>query len=101
MLSIRWRTLRREGEPMVTGARPDGVAGLLIDEIRITGIYQSKGYIARVLSNGRIYVLRDGDQLFDGDVIAVGKTEVLFKQVVQDPGSGKPFREVVKTLDPA
>jgi Tfp pilus assembly protein PilP len=87
---------------MTTAPRPDGIAGLLIDEIQLTGIFRtSKGHVAQIRSNARSYLLKEGDQLFDGDVISIAKTEVVFKQVVQDPGSGKPFREVVMTLTPS
>jgi hypothetical protein len=58
----------------------------------------SKGYVAQVRSNGRGYLLREADQLFDGDVVAISENEVVFKQMVQNPTDGKPFREVVMTL---
>jgi hypothetical protein len=43
-------------------------------------------------------LLREADQLFDGDVVAISENEVVFKQMVQNPTDGKPFREVVMTL---
>ena len=46
------------------------------------------------------YLLRPGDQLWDGDVISITLSEVVFKQVVDDPTALKPFREVVKRLNP-
>lgn len=86
---------------MATGPRPDGIPGLLIDEIELIAIIRTnRGYVAQVRSNGRFHVLKEGDQLFDGDVLSVGKNEIVFKQFVQDPGSAKPFREVVITLTP-
>ena len=81
--------------------RPDGVAGLLIDEIALTGIFRtSRGWVAQVSAPGtsRSYLLKEGDQLYDGDVVAINKNEVVFKQVVADPTASKPFREVVKSL---
>ena len=83
------------------GPRPDGIPGLLIDEIDLTGIFRtSKGYQAQVISRSqrKSYLLRQGDQLYDGDVVSINRDEVVFKQVVQDPTALKPFREVVKTL---
>jgi len=79
------------------------VPGLLIDEIKLVGIFRNpKGYVAQVSAPGtsRGYLLREGDQLYDGDVVSINKTEVVFKQVVQDPRAAKPFREVVKSLTP-
>ena len=46
------------------------------------------------------YLLREGDQLYDGDVVSINRSEVVFKQIVQDPTALKPFREVVKSLNP-
>lgn len=89
--------------PEVRGPRPEGVPGLLIDEIDLTGIFKTpRGYVAQVKASnqGKSYLLREGDQLFDGDVVSIARAEVTFKQVVQDPTALKPFREVVKTLGP-
>ena len=46
------------------------------------------------------YLLREGDQLYDGDVVRINRTEVVFKQIVNDPTALKPFREVAKKLSP-
>jgi hypothetical protein len=85
------------------GPMPEGIAGLLIDEIDLTGIFKtSRGYVAQVVAANRnkSYLLRDGDQLYDGDVVSVSQGEVVFKQIVNDPTVIKPFREVVKKLSP-
>jgi hypothetical protein len=47
------------------------------------------------------YLLKEGDQLYDGDVVSINRAEVVFKQIVQDPTALKPFREVVKSLNPS
>ena len=86
------------------GPRPEGVPGLLIDEIDLTGIFHtSKGFVAQVVASNqkKSYLLKEGDQLYDGDVVSINKNEVVFKQVVQDPTALKPFREVVKSLNPS
>lgn len=90
--------------PEIRGPRPEGVPGLLIDEIDLTGIFHtSKGFVAQVVASNqkKSYLLKEGDQLFDGDVVSINKNEVVFKQVVQDPTALKPFREVVKSLNPS
>jgi hypothetical protein len=89
--------------PEFRGPRPDGIPGLLIDEIDLFGIFRTKrGYVAQVkaANQGKSYLLKEGDQLYDGDVLSIGRDEVVFKQIVQDPTALKPFREVVKTLSP-
>ncbi len=87
--------------PEFRGQRPEGIAGLLIDEIDLTGVFRtSKGYVAQVVAANqkKSYLLKEGDQLYDGDVVSINHNEVVFKQVVQDPTALKPFREVVKSL---
>jgi hypothetical protein len=83
--------------------RPEGKAGLLIDEIVVEGVFELlDGPVAQVQSarEETSYLLRPGDQLWDGDVISITLNEVVFKQVVEDPTALKPFREVVKRLNP-
>lgn len=90
--------------PEFRGPRPEGVPGLLIDEIDLTGVFKtSRGFVAQVVAANqkKSYLLRVGDQLYDGDVISINKNEVVFKQIVQDPTALKPFREVVKSLNPS
>lgn len=103
----RWFTIflkRRNGESKdirSAGRRPDGVTGLLIDEIQLKGILRTpKGFVEQVslLDGRKSYLLRQGDQLFDGDVISINRSQIIFKQVVEYPTALKPFREVLKSL---
>jgi len=85
------------------GALPDGIPGLLIEEIDLTGIFRtSRGFVAQVLASNKekSYLIREGDQLYDGDVVSITQQEVVFKQIVSDPTVIKPFREVIKKLSP-
>jgi len=89
--------------PELRGPRPDGVPGLLIDEIDIKGIFQtSKGFVAQIAAQNekKGFLLRPGDQVYDGDVLSIDRNEVVFRQIVNDPTVIKPFREVVKKLRP-
>ncbi len=89
--------------PEFRGPRPEGVPGLLIDEVDLKGIYRTaRGFIAQVTASNqkKSFLLKEGDQLYDGDVVSIGKGEVVFKQIVQDPTALKPFREIVKSLTP-
>jgi len=89
--------------PEFRGPRPEGIPGLLIDEIDLKGIFRTaRGYVAQVNASNqkKSYLLKEGDQLYDGDVMSIGKNEVVFKQIVQDPTALKPFREIVKSLNP-
>ncbi len=85
------------------GALPEGIPGLLIEEIDLTGIFRtSRGFVAQVLASNKekSYLIREGDQLYDGDVVSITQQEVVFKQIVNDPTVIKPFREVIKKLSP-
>lgn len=89
--------------PEFRGPRPEGIPGLLIDEIDLKGIFRTaRGFVAQVTASNQKkgHLLKVGDQLYDGDVVTITKNEVVFKQIVQDPTALKPFREVVKTLGP-
>lgn len=95
--------LQREQAAEVTTARPEGIPGLLIDEIELEGVFMTAdGPVAqiRAASDETSYLLRPGDQLWDGDVVSVSLTDITFKQSINDPTALKPFREVVKKLNP-
>ena len=89
--------------PELRGPRPEGIAGLLIDEIAVKGIFRtSKGFVAQISAQNqkKSFLLREGDQVYDGDVLGIELTQVVFRQIVNDPTVIKPFREVVKKLRP-
>lgn len=97
-----FKSLLTGPEKLDRGPRPEGIPGLLIDEIQLLGIWRTpRGYVAQIRASNKSFLLREGDQLFDGDVVSIQKNEVVFKQQVQDPTALKPFREVVKNLSPA
>ncbi len=82
--------------------RPDGVPGLLIDEITLKGILRGRDAFRALIQapDNRTYVLRAGDRLLDGTVKAVSADRVTFLQEVNDPLSLMKQREVVRTLRP-
>jgi hypothetical protein len=99
-----FRSLLVRGEsPQERGPRPEGIPGLLIDELRLSGIYRTaQGWVAQVqaAANEKGYLIKEGDQLYDGDVVSVTRDEVVFRQIVRDPAALKPFQEVTKRLNP-
>lgn len=88
--------------PQMVGDRPDGVPGLLIDEIAVRGILESRGgFVAMIAApNGRTYNVRPGDRLLDGSVRTITAQAVVFMQEVNDPLSLEKQREVRKPLRP-
>ena len=90
-------------EPEFAGPRPDGIPGLLIDEVVLSGIFETpQGYVAQVQAADRQkgYLIRPGDVLYDGEVVSINDNEVVFKQEISDRTALRPFREVVKALNP-
>lgn len=98
-----FRSLLQTRDVERRGPRPEGVPGLLIDEITITGIFETpRGWVVQVRAadQGKSFLLRERDDLYDGEVVSIGRNEVVFRQIVQDPTALKPFQEVVKRLNP-
>lgn len=96
---VRSGTDAREAAPRAT-ARPDGVAGVLVDEVAVRGIVQTRGsWVAMIAApNGRSYTIRPGDRLMDGTVRAISQQAVVLMQEVKDPLSLEKQREVRKQL---
>jgi Tfp pilus assembly protein PilP len=80
--------------------RPQGLAGMMIGEVRLEGIVKTtSGIIAIVQGRDKLsYILRPGTKLYDGEVKTILPDKVVFKQQVNDPKAMKPFREVVREV---
>jgi type IV pilus assembly protein PilP len=84
------------------GQRPAGVAGFLIDEMKLQGIFKTRQGLTAMISgpDNTGYSLKVGDKVFDGEVIRITPTSVVFRQEVNDPTRIERYREVVKDLTP-
>ncbi|HUE89580.1 MAG TPA: hypothetical protein VMO26_26175 [Vicinamibacterales bacterium] len=82
------------------GSRPEGLAGILVDEVVVRGILQTKGgWVAMIgLPSGRSFTVRPADRLMDGTVRAITAQAVVFMQEVNNPLSLEKQREVRKFL---
>jgi Tfp pilus assembly protein PilP len=77
-----------------------GKAGLVIGSIRVDGAIKSQTGMIAVVSNPqqRVYFVREGDRLYDGEVEKINLDEVIFRETTKD-AFGKPVeREVTKRL---
>lgn len=85
------------------GQRPQGVPGFLIDEMKLQGIFQTRAGLTAMVNgpDNKGYTVRVGDKVFDGEVIRITPTSVVFRQEVNDPTRIERYREVVKDLSPA
>ena len=96
-------TTRGGDLPVAAGARPSGLAGLLVSEITVKGVLKSPkgGFVALVQApDNRTYIIRAGDKVFDGTVKAIAQDAVVFSQDVNDPLSLVKQREVRKAIRP-
>lgn len=75
---------------------PPGKAGLVIATVHVDGTVQSQGGMIAVLSNPdqRVYFVREGDKLYDGDVQKITLDGVTFQEDSKD-AFGKPIERVV------
>ena len=89
-------------EPLVSttkpthGPLPPGKAGLIIGSVRVDGTVKSPSGMLAVVSNEeqRVYFIREGDKLYDGDVEKIGLDGVTFKENSKD-AFGKPVERMV------
>jgi type IV pilus assembly protein PilP len=78
----------------------EGPAGMLVAEISVRGIMQSKGaYVAMIEGpDKKTYIVHSGDKLADGTIKSVMPTGLVIIQEVNDPLSLVKQREVRKLL---
>jgi Tfp pilus assembly protein PilP len=94
--------VNRGSDQRVQSAKPAGVPGLSVGDLVIRGIVaNNRTYIAMVQApDGKTYVVKTGDQLYDATVKAVLADAVVFLQQVNDPLSLVKQREIRKPLRP-
>ncbi len=84
-----------------TGAAhlPPGKAGIVIASVRVDGTVKSGNGMIAVVSNPdqRVYFIREGDQLYDGDVEKISLDGVTFKENSKD-AFGHPVELIVTKL---
>jgi len=81
---------------------PPGKAGLIVDTLRINGIVHGPGGMIAIVSNSqqRVYFLREGDKLYDGDVQKIALDEIAFHENGKDAFGNPLERVVTKRLYP-
>jgi len=84
------------------GQRPHCVLGFLIDEMKLQGIFKTRAGLTAMVSgpDNKGYTIKVGDKVFDGEVVRITPTSVVFRQEVNDPTRIERYREVVKDLAP-
>lgn len=81
---------------------PPGKAGLMIGTLRIDGLVRAPNGMIAVVSNPqqRVYFLREGDRIFDGQVTRITMEAVSFQQTGRDAFGNSLEREVTRRLYP-
>ena len=87
-------------EPRAPLQRGEGLAGMLVNELTVRGVMQSRGaFLAMVQGpDKKTYVVHAGDKFMDGTVKAVNAQGLVIVQNVNDPLSIEKQREVRKLL---
>jgi Tfp pilus assembly protein PilP len=87
-------------ETTSTVKKGEGPAGMLVSEISVRGIMQSKGaYVAMIEGpDKKTYVVHSGDRLADGTIKSIMPSGLVIIQEVNDPLSLVKQREVRKLL---
>jgi hypothetical protein len=89
------------GGGLSTQNLPPGKPGLLISSLRIDGIVSGPNGMIAIVSNAqdRVYFLREGDRLYDGQVQHITMDGISFHQTGKDPFGNAVEREVAKRLN--
>jgi Tfp pilus assembly protein PilP len=82
---------------------PPGKNGLQINTVRLDGIVRGPNGTIAVVSNPqqRVYFLREGDRVYDGQVSHITADAISFHESGQDPFGKTVEREVTKRLYPS
>jgi Tfp pilus assembly protein PilP len=87
-------------DPRGTLSRGEGLAGLLVNEIVVRAVVESRAKTVALIQgpDGRSYNIHAGDKLLDGTVTSINPQGLVIMQVVNDPLSTQKQREVRKLL---
>jgi len=82
---------------------PPGKAGLVISTVRIDGTVRMTGGMIAVVTNPdqRVYFIREGDRLYDGEVEKIGLDGVTFRENSKDAFGKSVERSVTKRIYPS
>lgn len=81
----------------------EGIAGLLIDELKLEGIVFSKGKYKALFSgpnNEPPYSVTEGTNVYDGVIVKIDVHSVVFKKILTMPLGGKKEKQIIKWLNP-
>lgn len=82
---------------------PPGKAGLVIATVRVDGTVRAPSGMIAVVTNPeqRVYFIREGDRLYDGEVEKIGLDGVTFRENSKDAFGKAVERSVTKRIYPS
>jgi type IV pilus assembly protein PilP len=95
--------VNRNTGPVIPANLPPGKAGLMIATLNLDGIVRGPNGMIAIVSNPqmRVYFLRQGDQLYDGQVGTITMEAVSFHQTGRDPFGAVIERDITRRLYPS
>ncbi|MCK4888911.1 MAG: pilus assembly protein PilP [Candidatus Aminicenantes bacterium] len=96
-----WDLLKRNSSKLKK-KRKAGLAGLDIDQLELEGIVKKNGEFVALLKgpDGRPYLVKKGDSVYDGEVLEIGSHMVKFKKILTIALGGTKVRTIIKRLNP-
>jgi Tfp pilus assembly protein PilP len=87
-------------DPRPAGKKTDGPTGLLLAEVSVRGVLQSRGALVAMIAgpDNKTYIVHQGDKLADGTIKSITPRGLVVIQEVNDPLSLVKQREVSKLL---
>ena len=87
-------------EPRAASKRGEGAAGLMVSEISVRGIMQSRGALVAMVQgpDNKTYIVHQGDKFLDGRIKTITPQGLIIIQEVNDPLSLVKQREIRKLL---
>ena len=96
-----WNLLKRNSSKLKK-KRKAGLAGLDIDQLELEGIIKKNGkFVALVKGpDGRPYMVKEGDSVYDGEILTIGSHMIKFKKILTIALGGTKERTIIKRLNP-
>jgi len=96
-----WDLLQRNSAKLKK-KRKEGLAGLDIDQLELEGIVKKNGGFVALLKgpDGRPYLVKAGDSVYDGEILEIGSHMVKFKKILTIALGGTKERTIIKRLNP-
>lgn len=96
-----WDLLKRNSAKLKK-KRKAGLAGLDIDQLELEGIVKKNGEFVALLKgpDGRPYLVKEGDSVYDGEILTIGSHMVKFKKILTIALGGTKERTIIKRLNP-